>query len=60
MASDKVDHVSMLTALERLGLHESYVDIIRDFYAAPLSTRQASTEINATVLLIQELDKDVP
>ena len=35
MAFDKVDHVSMLTALERLGLHETYVDIIRDFYVAP-------------------------
>ena len=35
MAFDKVDHVSMLTALGRLGLHESYVDIIRDFYLAP-------------------------
>ena len=35
MAFDKVDHASMLTALERLGLHESYVDIIRDFYVSP-------------------------
>ena len=32
MAFDKVDHDSMIIALERLGVHRQYVDIIRDFY----------------------------
>ena len=32
MAFDKVDHDSMIIALERLGVHRQYVDIIRDLY----------------------------
>ena len=57
MAFDKVDHVSMLTALERLGLHETYVDIIEIFMLHPPSTQQAFTGINVMVLLIRELGR---
>ena len=57
MAFDKVDHISLLTALERLGLHDSYIDVIRDFYSAPPFTPRAYTEINAMVLLIPVSDK---
>ena len=32
MAFDKVDHESMCIAIERLGVHRHYVDIIRDLY----------------------------
>ena len=32
MAFDKVDRESMCIALERLGVHHQYVDIIRDLY----------------------------
>ena len=34
MAFDKIDHESMLIALERLGVHRHYVDIVSDLYTA--------------------------
>ena len=34
-AFDKVDHAAMLTAITRLGVHEHYVDVIRDIYTDP-------------------------
>ena len=33
MAFDKVDRESMFIALERLGVHRQYVDVIRDLYS---------------------------
>ena len=35
MAFDKVDHDSMLIALRRFGVHQHYIDIIKDIYTDP-------------------------
>ena len=35
MAFDKVDHESMIIALQRFGLHQHYIDIIKDIYTNP-------------------------
>ena len=34
-AFDKIDHRSLLTALKRFGIHQHYLDIIRDIYTDP-------------------------
>ena len=34
-AFDKIDHAAMLTALQRLGLHQHYIEVIRDIYTEP-------------------------
>ena len=33
MAFDKEDHESMCIAIERLGVHRHYIQVIRDLYA---------------------------
>ena len=33
MAFGKVDHVSMCIAIERLGIHRHFVEIIKDLYS---------------------------
>ena len=34
-AFDKLDHASMIIALQRLGVHQHYLDIIQDIYTDP-------------------------
>ena len=35
MAFDRVDHESMIIALKRFGIHQHYIDGIRDIYTNP-------------------------